>query len=120
MRIILLKCPAENAGNGISEILNSRIFWGEFPHPDPPRLSRLRRYNFSSPCVYTFQISCNAFGTTHCLAALPATRPAPLCLHALCNFFLFQNVVHRAHAYLITQLFLCCVCDCYLLTCVSS
>ena len=36
MRIILLKCPAENAGNGISEILNSRIFWGEFPHPGPP------------------------------------------------------------------------------------
>ena len=30
------KCPAENAGDGISETLNLKIFWGSMP-PDSPR-----------------------------------------------------------------------------------
>ena len=54
--------------------------------------------------------------------ALQHCLPLALLLFAYMHyviFFLFQNVVHRAHADLITQLFLCCVFDCYL-TCVSS
>ena len=47
------KCPAENAGNGISDTL---IFWGNML-PEPPRLGHLRRYNFSSPRTYTLKIS---------------------------------------------------------------
>ena len=34
-RIIYWKCPAEKPGDGISEILNFKIFWGSMP-PDPP------------------------------------------------------------------------------------
>ena len=37
----------ENAGNGISECLGFKIFWGNMP-PDPLTLRRLRRNNFSS------------------------------------------------------------------------
>lgn len=54
--IFYWKCPAENAGNGISETLNWNIFWGNMP-TDPPTLGHLRCYNVSSPCEYIFKIS---------------------------------------------------------------
>ena len=34
--LICGNCPVENAGNGISETLNLKIFWGSMP-PDSPR-----------------------------------------------------------------------------------
>ena len=42
-------------GNGISETLNFKIFWGSMP-PHPLTLERLRRSKHSS-CAYTFKIS---------------------------------------------------------------
>ena len=54
--IFYWKCPAENAGNGISETLNWNIFWGNMP-TEPPTLGHLRCYNVYSPCEYTFKIS---------------------------------------------------------------
>ena len=54
--IFYWKCPAENAGNGISETLNWNIFWRNMP-TDPPTLGHLWCYNVSSPCEYTFKIS---------------------------------------------------------------
>ena len=50
-----LKCPAENAGNGISEPLNLKLFGGSMP-PDSPSMGLLRRSNFSS-CANTFKNS---------------------------------------------------------------
>ena len=50
-----VKFPAENAGNGISEPLNLKMFWGSMP-ADPPSLELLRRSNFSSR-ANTFKIS---------------------------------------------------------------
>ena len=49
-RIIYWKCPAEKPGDGISETLNFKIFWGSMP-PDPPSCKRLR-------CLQTISLSC--------------------------------------------------------------
>ena len=38
----LWKFPLKNMGNGISEALKIKMFWGSMP-PDPPSASRLRR-----------------------------------------------------------------------------
>ena len=54
--IFYWKCPAENAGNGISETLNWNIFWGKMP-TDSSTLGHLWCYNVSSPSAYTFKIS---------------------------------------------------------------
>ena len=45
----------ENAGNGISETLNFKLFWGSMT-PDPPRGERLRRSKYSLR-AYTFKIT---------------------------------------------------------------
>ena len=55
--LICGNCPVENTGNGISETLNLKIFWGSMP-PDPTRLCHLCHYNFSSMHVCVFKISC--------------------------------------------------------------
>ena len=55
--LICGNCPVENTGNGISETLNLKIFWGSMP-PDPTRLCHLCHYNFSSMHVCIFKISC--------------------------------------------------------------
>ena len=44
--LYLLKCPVDNAGNGISEPLKIKIFWGSMPlDGDPPTSDRLRTSN---------------------------------------------------------------------------
>ena len=48
--LICGNCPVENTGNGISETLNLKIFWGSMP-PDPTRLCHLCHYSFSSTCA---------------------------------------------------------------------
>ena len=55
--LICGNCPVENTGNGISETLNLKIFWGSMP-PDPTRLCHLCHYSFSSMHVCIFKISC--------------------------------------------------------------
>ena len=55
--LICGNCPVENTGNGISETLNLKIFWGSML-PDPTRLCHLCHYNFSSMHVCVFKISC--------------------------------------------------------------
>ena len=48
----LLKCPMDDAGNGISEPQNLKSFWGAYPQMViPPTLERLRTSNFFSLCV---------------------------------------------------------------------
>ena len=49
----LLKCPVDNAGNGISEPQNLKFFWrGAYPQTViPPTMERLRTSNFFSLCV---------------------------------------------------------------------
>ena len=54
-RIIYGKCPAEKPGDGISETLNFKLFWGNMP-PDPPSCKRLRRLGKIYSRAYIFKI----------------------------------------------------------------
>ena len=55
---IYRKCPTENSGNGSSDTLNLKIFWGTMS-PEPPSLECFRSSNFSFRS-YTFKISRHA------------------------------------------------------------
>ena len=55
---IYRKCPTENSGNGSSDNLNLKIFWGRMS-PEPPSLECFRSSNFSFH-AYTFKLSRHA------------------------------------------------------------
>ena len=82
------KCPAENAGNGISGTLNLNIFWGNTPET-PNCLEHFLCSNFSS-LAETFQISHFA----HEIVSISSWQVSQL---PLCEFTGFALVIYWSY-----------------------